>query len=85
MLFKPQDSKQASPSTLCAASERKADLDAGNYIIISDIAIGVMLLNLAVWIYQVGFHTVWSLYFVPWLVRPRLDPFHFLITGGFEC
>ena len=30
-----------------------------------------MLLNLAVWIYQVGFHTVWSLYFVPWLVRSR--------------
>ncbi|KAM5539758.1 hypothetical protein V8D89_006571 [Ganoderma adspersum] len=38
-----------------------------NSIIISDIAIGVMLLNLAVWINQVGFHAVWSLYFVPWL------------------
>ncbi|KAI0717854.1 fatty acid desaturase-domain-containing protein [Cerioporus squamosus] len=38
-----------------------------NVIIISDMAIGSMLLFLAAWSYQTGFHNVWSLYFVPWL------------------
>ncbi len=40
----------------------------GNAIVISDIAIGCMLLFLAGWSYKTSFHSVWSLYFVPWLV-----------------
>ena len=56
-------------SSLRFASKQEPYLHAGNYIIISDIAIGCMVLILAAWIYKVGFHTVWSLYFVPWLVR----------------
>lgn len=40
----------------------------GNAIVISDIAIGCMLLFLAGWSYKTSFHNVWSLYFVPWLV-----------------
>ncbi|KAI0800055.1 fatty acid desaturase-domain-containing protein [Fomes fomentarius] len=38
-----------------------------NAIVISDIAIGCMLLFLAGWSYKTSFHNVWSLYFVPWL------------------
>ncbi|KAI0640444.1 fatty acid desaturase-domain-containing protein [Trametes meyenii] len=38
-----------------------------NSIIISDIAIGCMLLFLAVWSYRTNFGNVWDLYFVPWL------------------
>ncbi|KAI0655832.1 fatty acid desaturase-domain-containing protein [Cubamyces menziesii] len=36
-------------------------------IIVSDIAIGCMLLFLAAWSYRTGFSNVWNLYFVPWL------------------
>ena len=54
---------------LVLVSKQGPYLDAENYIIISDIAIGCMVLILAAWISYVGFHTVWSLYFVPWLVR----------------
>ncbi|KAI0768314.1 fatty acid desaturase-domain-containing protein [Trametes elegans] len=36
-------------------------------IIVSDVAIGCMLLFLVGWSYRTSFHNVWSLYFVPWL------------------
>ncbi|KAH9910878.1 fatty acid desaturase-domain-containing protein [Epithele typhae] len=38
-----------------------------NAIIVSDIAIGCMLVFLTTWSYFAGFHAVWSLYFTPWL------------------
>ena len=66
-LFKQQDRKAllsyVNPCDPCLNSLRL-----GNAIIISDIAIGCMLAFLAAWSYRVGFHSVWSLYFVPWLV-----------------
>ncbi|TBU21753.1 fatty acid desaturase-domain-containing protein [Dichomitus squalens] len=58
--YPPRTSHYNPSSKLFKAQDR-------SYIIISDIAIGCMLLNLLVWSYQSGFHSVWSLYFVPWL------------------
>ncbi|KAI0926530.1 hypothetical protein AcW1_002505 [Taiwanofungus camphoratus] len=58
--YPPWTSHYKPSSQLFRPEERK-------YIVISDIAIGVMLSLIGVWIYQTSWNNVWRLYFVPWL------------------
>ncbi|RDB28347.1 Delta(12) fatty acid desaturase [Hypsizygus marmoreus] len=58
----PPGTSHYKPSSLLFKPEER------NLIIISNVAIGSMILLLGIYIYNVGWSSAWSYYFLPWLM-----------------